>query len=143
IRRSVHGPLVVDKDGMVVALRVTALDRPGLFEEFWRMGLAHNLKEFQDAMRTQQLPLFNTAYADREGHIMYLYNAATPVRPRGDYRFWSGVVPGDRSELIWSKILPYDDLPKVIDPPSGWVQNCNDPPWTSAYPMLLDAGKFA
>jgi acyl-homoserine-lactone acylase len=143
IRRSVHGPLVVDKDGMAVALRVTALDRPGLFEEFWRMGLAHNLKEFQDAMRTQQLPLFNTAYADREGHIMYLYNAATPVRPRGDYRFWAGVVPGDRSELIWSKILPYDDLPKVIDPPSGWVQNCNDPPWTSAYPMLLDAGKFA
>jgi acyl-homoserine-lactone acylase len=143
IRRSVHGPVVVDRDGMTVALRVAGLDRPRMFEQFWKMGLAHNLAQFQDAMRMQQLPLFNTAYADRDGHIMYLYNAAPPVRARGDYRFWSGVAPGDRSELIWSKIHPYEDLPKVIDPSSGFVQNCNDPPWTSAYPMQLDPAKFA
>jgi acyl-homoserine-lactone acylase len=144
IRRSVHGPLVVDRDGVAIALRATGLDRPRLFEQFWRMGLAHNLAQFQDAMRMQQLPIFNTAYADREGHIMYLYNAAPPVRSRGDYRFWNGIVPGDDSSLIWSsKIVPYAELPKVIDPPTGWVQNCNDSPWTSAYPMLLDPAKFA
>lgn len=144
VRRSEHGPLVVDREGLAVALRVTALDRPRLFEQFWKMGLARNFEQFQDAMRMQQLPLFNTAYADREGHIMYLYNAAVPVRPGGDYRFWSGVVPGDQSKLIWSygKIVPYAQLPKVIDPPTGWVQNSNDVPWTSAYPMLLDAAKF-
>ena len=61
---------------LTIALRVTALDRPRMFEQFWKMGLAHNLAQFQDAMRMQQLPLFNTAYADRDGHIMYLYNAA-------------------------------------------------------------------
>jgi acyl-homoserine-lactone acylase len=142
IRRSVHGPVVVDRDGMAVALRVSSLDRPHLFEQFWKMGLARNLEQFQDAMRMQQLPLFNTAYADSDGHIMYLYNAAPPIRARGDYRYWAGVVPGDQSDLIWSKIHPYEDLPKVIDPPSGFVQNCNDPPWTSAYPMQLDAAKF-
>jgi acyl-homoserine-lactone acylase len=143
IRRSTHGPVVVDRGGMMIALRVAGLDRPRMFEQFWKMGLAHNLEQFQDAMRMQQLPLFNTAYADRDGHIMYLYNAAPPVRSRGDYRFWAGVVPGDESKLIWSKIHPYEDLPKVIDPPNGFVQNCNDPPWTSAYPMLLDPAKFA
>jgi acyl-homoserine-lactone acylase len=144
IRKSDHGPVVVDREGTAIALRVTALDRPRLFEQFWKMGLAHNLTQFQDAMRMQQLPLFNTAYADRDGHIMYLYNAAVPVRARGDYQFWSGVVPGDQSELIWSasKIVPYDQLPKVIDPPTGWIQNSNDTPWTSAYPMLLDSSKF-
>jgi acyl-homoserine-lactone acylase len=75
---------------------------------------------------------------------MYLYNAAVPVRHQGDYAFWTGVIPGDTSELIWdpAKIVPYDQLPKVIDPPSGWVQNSNDSPWTSAYPMLLDSSKF-
>ena len=51
-------------------------------------------------MRMQQLPLFNTAYADRDGHIAYVYNATLPVHPTGDYRFWQGVVPGDRSDLI-------------------------------------------
>ncbi len=144
IRKSEQGPLVVDHDGTAIALRVAALDRPRLFEQFWKMGLAKNFTEFQDAMRMQQLPLFNTAYADRDGHIMYLYNAAVPVRARGDYQFWSGVVPGDKSDLIWSysKIVPYDQLPKVIDPPTGWVQNSNDTPWTSAYPMILDSAKF-
>lgn len=144
IRKSEQGPLVVDGDGTAIALRVAALDRPRMFEQFWKMGLAKNFTEFQDAMRMQQLPLFNTAYADRDGHIMYLYNAAVPVRPRGDYQFWGGIVPGDRSDLIWdySKIISYEQLPKVIDPPTGWVQNSNDTPWTSAYPMLLDSAKF-
>jgi acyl-homoserine-lactone acylase len=143
IRRTAHGPVVIDRGGTTIALRVAALDRPRMFEQFWKMGLAHNLAQFQDAMRMQQLPLFNTAYADRDGHILYLYNATPPVRAKGDYRFWAGVAPGDQSALIWSKIHPYEDLPKVIDPPNGFVQNCNDTPWTSTYPMLLDPAKFA
>ena len=58
-----------------IAMRVAAIDRPRLFEQFWRMGLAKNLDEWQDAMRMQQLPLFNTVNADRDGHIAYVYNA--------------------------------------------------------------------
>jgi len=143
IRRTSHGPVVVERNGMTIALRVAAIDRPRLFEQFWRMGLAHNLDEWQAAMRMQQLPLFNTAYADRDGHIAYVYNATLPVHPTGDYRFWQGVVPGDRADLISSTIVPYDQIPKVIDPPSGWLQNSNDMPWTSAYPMLLDSTTFA
>ncbi len=82
-------------------------------------------------MRMQQLPLFNTAYADRDGHIAYVYNATLWKHATGDYRFWQGVVPGDRSDLIATEIVPYDEIPKVIDPPTGWVQNSNDMPWTS------------
>ena len=143
IRRTVHGPVVAERGGMTVAMRVAAIDRPRLFEQFWKMGLAHNLAEWESAVRMQQLPLFNTAYADRDGHILYLYNATLPVHPTGDYQFWQGVVPGDRSDLIASAIHPYEDIPKVVDPPSGFVQNSNDMPWTSTYPMLLDPKKFA
>jgi hypothetical protein len=124
-------------------MRVAAIDRPRLFEQFWRMGLAKNLGEWQDAMRMQQLPLFHTAYADRDGHIAYVDNATLWAHKTGDYRFWQGVVPGDKSELIATTIQPYDAIPKVIDPPTGWVQNSNDMPWTSVYPMMLDSTKFA
>jgi acyl-homoserine-lactone acylase len=143
LRRSVHGPIVAERNGAPIAMRVAAIDRPKLFEQFWRMGLAKNLAEWQDGMRMQQLPLFNTAYADRDGHIAYVYNATLPVHPTGDYRYWQGVVPGDRSDLIATAIQPYDAIPKVIDPPTGWVQNSNDMPWTSVYPMMLDSTKFA
>lgn len=143
VRRTVHGPVVAERKGMPIAMKVVALDRPRLFEQFWRMGLAKNLDEWQNAMRMQQLPLFNTAYADRDGHIAYIYNATLPVHPTGDYRFWQGVVPGDRSDLISNDIVPYDRIPKVIDPPQGWIQNSNDMPWTSTYPRSLDPKDFA
>src|SRR5262245_24595828 len=100
VRRSVHGPVVAERGGAPIAMRVAAIDRPRLFEQFWRMGLAKTLDEWQTAMRMQQLPLFNTAYADRDGHIAYVYNATLPVHATGDYRFWQGVVPGERSDLI-------------------------------------------
>jgi acyl-homoserine-lactone acylase len=143
IRKTVHGPVVADRNGMLIAMRVAAIDRPRMFEQFWRMGLAKNLAEWKDAMRMQQLPLFHTAYADRDGHIGYVFNATLPVHPTGDYRYWQGVVPGDRADLISSTIVPFDQVPQVFDPSTGWIQNSNDMPWTSVYPMVLDSTKFA
>ena len=144
IRKSEQGPLVVRSRRHGHRPARGRARPPALFEQFWKMGLAHNFTQFQDAMRMQQLPLFNTAYADRDGHIMYLYNAAVPVRAQGDYQVLERRRSGRsiRSDLGYSKIVPYDQLPKVIDPPTGWVQNSNDTPWTSAYPMLLDSSKF-
>jgi acyl-homoserine-lactone acylase len=143
IRRTVHGPIVAERKGLPIAMRVAALDRPKMFEQFWRMGLSKNFQEWETAMRMQQLPLFNTAYADRDGHIAYVYNSTLWKHATGDYRFWQGVVPGDKSELIGTEIVPYDEIPKVADPSTGWVQNSNDMPWTSVYPMVLDSTKFA
>lgn len=142
VRKSVHGPVVAERRGMPIAMRVVGLDRPKMFEQFWRMGLAKNLQEWEDAMRMAQLPLFNTAYADRDGHIGYVYNATLWKHETGDYRFWQGVVPGDKSSLIATDVHPYETMPKVFDPPQGWVQNSNDMPWTSTYPMTLDPAKF-
>ena len=122
-----------------MALRVAGTARPRMLEQFWRMGLTRTLEQFHAAMTMQQLPLFNTMYGDRDGHIMYLYNAALPLREPADEGFWRGLVPGNDSALIWSStVVPYAELPKVIDPPGGWVQNCNDSPWTCTHPMVLD-----
>lgn len=144
IRRSVHGPVFADGRGVTVALRVVPADRPRMFEQFWRMGLARNFDEWRTAMRMQQLPIFHTMYADRDGRIMYVYNAAPPVRSHGDHAYWNGVLPGDRSDLLaGDAIVPFDQLPQVIDPPTGWVQNSNDSPWTSTYPMQITPASYA
>ncbi|MBI4486992.1 MAG: penicillin acylase family protein [Acidobacteria bacterium] len=146
IRRSAHGPVFADARDVTVALRNLPAERPRMFEQFWRMGLAKNFDEWRTAMRMQQLPIFNTMYADRDGRIMYVWNSAPPVRTHGDHAYWRGLLPGDKSELIATDpntIVPFDQLPQVIDPPNGWVQNCNDSPWTSTYPMVMDPAKFA
>lgn len=134
-RRSVHGPVISEKSGKAIALRVVALDRPKLVEQTWDMTRARNLAEYERALSRLQVPMFNAIYADRDGHILYIFNGTTPVRSRGDWAFWSGVVPGDTSSLLWTRPHAYAQLPRVVDPPSGWVQNANDPPWYATFPL--------
>jgi acyl-homoserine-lactone acylase len=105
------------------------------------MGKAHNLQEFQAAIKKMQVPMFNVMYADREGHIFAHYLGLVPKRPKGDWNFWSGTLPGDTSALVWNSTLSYDQLPQVLDPPSGWVQNSNSAPWYMTEPFL-DPAKF-
>ena len=142
VRRSIHGPVLAQENGKALAVRLTGLDEPGLLDQYWAMMRATNLGEFEAALSRLQNPFFNVVYADRDGHIMYLFGGRTPERPAGDWSTWQGVVPGTSSDNLWTETLTYDELPRIVDPPSGWVQNANDPPWTSTFPMALDPGAF-
>ena len=141
VKRSVHGPVVEEKPGKALALRVAGIDEPHLAEQYWKMIKAQNLAELEGALRMLQMPMFTVMYGDRDGHIMHLFGGRTPVRPAGDYD-WSGIVPGDTSATLWTKTHPYEELPRVVDPPSGWLQNANDPPWTTTFPAVLDPNRF-
>lgn len=142
VKSSVHGPVVTEKNGKAVALRVVGQDRPGVLEQWWDMARSQNLTQFQAVLQRLQLPMFTVMYADREGHIMHLFNGLVPVRREGDFKYWEGLIPGDTSKTLWTKIHPYRDLPRVIDPPSGWLQNTNDPPWTTTFPPVIKASDY-
>jgi len=142
IRHTVHGPVFTRTDGATVALKVAGLDRPWMLKQYWDMALARNFAEFEDVLKKVQVPMFNIVYADRQGHIEYLDNGIVPRHKDGDGAYWTGLVPGDTSATLWNDIHPYEDLPKVIDPPTGFVQNTNDTPWGSTYPAALDPAKF-
>jgi acyl-homoserine-lactone acylase len=138
IERSIHGPVVARKGNKALALRVVGLDAPRALEQWWAMSRTHNLGEFEAELRRLQLPFLTVIYADREGHIMHLFNARLPKRPQGDFAYWQGVVPGDTSATLWTEYHPYNDLPRVVDPASGWLHNSNEPPWTTTFPYALD-----
>jgi acyl-homoserine-lactone acylase len=142
VNRTVHGPIIRHDEGSPIAMRVASLERPFMLEQYWQMETAHDFAGFQKALARLQVPCFNVLYGDRDGHIEYLYNGAVPRRSKGDLAFWAGVVPGDTSETLWHDYLTYEELPKVIDPPSGYVQNTNDPPWNAAWPNSLDPANY-
>jgi acyl-homoserine-lactone acylase len=142
VRRSVHGPIVTQKDGKAIALRVVGLDQPGALEEWWDMARAKNLGEFEAALKRLQIPMFTVIYADREGHILHLFNGQVPVRTQGDFESWSRIIPGNTSATLWTKLHRYRDLPRVLDPASGWLQNANDPPWTTTFPPAINADNY-
>jgi acyl-homoserine-lactone acylase len=144
IRSSVQGPVVAAKPGRAIALRVVGMvpATPYGFEQWWDMGRAHTLDEFQRAIRPNQISGQNIIYGDRAGHIMAFYGGNTPVRSRGDVAYWSGIVPGDSSSTLWTGLHSFADLPKTLDPPSGWVQNANDPPWYSTFPLAVRPAEY-
>lgn len=144
VRHTVHGPVFERYDGTLVALRVAGLDRPGMLQQYWDMGKARSFDQFLAAVKRVQVPMFNIVYADRQGNVMFLDNGILPRRASGDVKYWQGLVPGDTSATLWNAddIHTYEELPKVINPPGGFVQNTNDPPWVSTWPRVLDPAKF-
>lgn len=141
IRATVHGPVVYDSQGLTLAMRVAGLDRPKMLEQWFRMGEAQNLEQFKAALRFMAVPMWNANYADADGHIMLVFDGLVPKRNMGDWTYWSKIVPGDTSQTLWKDYLSFDELPKSLDPPSGFNQNTNEPPWTSTLPPL-DQSKY-
>lgn len=142
IRRSVHGPVVAERGGKALALRVASLDAAGSLSQWWDMARARNLAEFETALQRLQLPMFTVMYADRDGHILHFFAGRIPVRKKGGWGFWSGIVPGDTSATLWTEVHRFEELPRALDPPSGWLQNANDPPWTTTFPAVFDPDRF-
>jgi acyl-homoserine-lactone acylase len=137
IRTSIFGPVFQQKDGKLLALKVAGLDRPDGLYQYWQMAKAKDFAEFQTVLKRLQVAKFNIIYGDREGHILFLDNGILPKHDQGDLAFWSGNVPGDTRANLWTQIHSYEELPKVVDPASGFVQNTNDPPWVSTLPSPI------
>jgi acyl-homoserine-lactone acylase len=142
ILATVQGPVVKMGKEKALAIRMPGYDRPNAGWQWWKMANAKSFKEFESALKMAQIPFWNVMYADKEGNIFYLFNGLVPKRSSGDWNFWSGIIKGGKSSDIWTQVHPYADLPKVKNPASGWLQNTNDPPWTSTLPEVLKRGNF-
>jgi len=123
---SVYGPVLRRPHG-TYAVRYAGQGHAGIYEQLYRMNKARNFQEWQAALRTPGLPMFNVGYADREGNIYYLYNGLIPQRAEG--YDWSQYLPGNTSETLWTEYLPFEQLPQVLNPASGFIQNCNSTPY--------------
>ena len=142
IMKTVHGPILNKTEDKVLALRMVGLDRPDIVLQWWRMINSTNFEEFESALKMAQLPFWNVMYADKEGEIFYLFNGLVPKRSSGDWDYWNRIIPGGKSADVWTEVHPYADLPKVKNPVDGWMQNANDPPWTSTIPITLNPDDY-
>ncbi len=123
---SVHGPVIRRPHG-VYALRYAGYGDIRQVDQWYRMGKSRNIHEFEQAMRLRAIPSFNVGYGDKEGNIWYIYNALFPLRSK-NYD-WKKYLPGDTSETLWTEYAPFDQMPQVKNPASGFVQNCNSTPY--------------
>ena len=126
ILRSVHGP-VLRTDHGTYALRYVGMGEIRQLEQYYRMNRATDWESWTKALAMQALPSINYVYADREGRIAFFYNARSPVRAPG--WDWQAYLPGDRSDLVWTRFHGWTEVPRVVAPLSGFVASANHSPF--------------
>jgi len=134
------GPVLFENPDTVFVLKTPTLGQHRLGEQWLRMMQATTLEEWKEAMRIRAKYSSNFTYADADGNIFYVWNASMPLLPHepsdGAPVFAAG--PDD----VWSELHPWDELPQLLNPRGGYVQNANDPPYFTNLNEIMDPGSF-
>ena len=131
-RKTHHGLVIGSRDGRQMAIRIARLLEGGEFEQRIAMNRARNFREFKAALSMVALTGSNTIYADRQGNIFYVHGNAIPRRAT---KFdWANPVDGANPETEWAedparRYHTLDELPHMLNPRSGYLQNCNSTPF--------------
>jgi penicillin amidase len=135
VRKSRHGPIVSDAmrkvheilgEGQAIALSWVAL-RPddGTAAVGFEFAKAGDWASFVEASRNLHAPHQTIVYADVDGNIGYLAPGRVPVRDPSNTARGRLPVPGWEARYDWQGSIPFDDLPREYNPPSGMVVAAN------------------
>lgn len=118
-----------------LALRWAVQDGCNILGAVSKLNRAGNWEEFRDALSTWDSLGESFIYADKEGNIGYQAAAKVPIRKDGHL----GICPvsGSSGEYEWDGFIPFEELPSLYNPPTGYVASINNKTTTDNYPYLL------
>jgi acyl-homoserine lactone acylase PvdQ len=134
-----HGPLMAKGNGQYFSVRSSNRMMNGLIQS-WQRTKATGLESFKKIMELKGNTSNNTMFADKNGNIAYWHGNYVPVRD-STYN-WGHPVDGTVSATEWKGLHNVDDIVHVINPASGWIQNCNSTPYTSSGISSPDKNKY-
>ena len=131
--RTVHGPIVATAGDLARSVQYAMYRRElETVNGILQWNRADNLAEFEQGMRMVTWNE-NTVYADADGRIAYWHPGLFPKRSTSwDSRF---PAPGT-GEHDHRGLVPFDEMPQVVDPAGGYVANWNNKPavgWIDEY----------
>ena len=140
VRSTRHGPVIsgtfleegeldgtgaiVLPDEYVVALSWQALSPSTVVEAILGLNTAADYEDFRSATRNWDIAAQNIVYADIEGNIAYQSTGEVPIRATGDGRY---PVPGWTTVYDWVGLVPFEELPSLLNPPEGYIETANQP----------------
>lgn len=135
-----HGPIMTDlafketEPSAQFSMQWTALQSTAELRAILGFNKAKSWDEFELALEDFKAPAQNFVFASTDGTIAYKANGQIPIRKQGDGQL---PVPGDSSEYGWEGFIPWDELPKVVNPKEGFIATANNEIIGEEYPYHI------
>lgn len=135
-----HGPIISDllyeteEPNALFSMHWTALEPTKELEAVLKMNKAMDWASFEKALEDFHAPAQNFVFAAKDGTIAYKANGRIPIRKKGNGAL---PVPGDSSEYGWAGYIPYNELPRVVNPKEGFIATANNEVIGAEYPYHI------
>ncbi|MCX6134870.1 MAG: penicillin acylase family protein [Ignavibacteriales bacterium] len=139
VKSTRHGPVVNEfftglKRNEVFALRYVVTAEPATdVEGLLEMMAAHGWTAFRRGMAKYRSPGAHLIYADKFGNIAYQTLARLPLRAHEagiPFRGWTG-------DEEWKGVIPFDQMPRMLNPLAGFISTANNCPIGSWFPYYV------
>ena len=132
-----HGPIISGdpEEGTGLAFKYTATDGAKAWADtIPRMLMSRSCDELMESMREWVDPCNNLLMADVQGNIGYLSRGEIPIRSRANALL---PVPGWTGEHEWRGNIPFEELPRSMNPERGYFATANNRPVGEDYPYHI------
>lgn len=135
-----NGPIISEfakesgKD-TVLSLRWTALDKTKELHAILQLNRATNWEEFEKGLEDFHAPAQNFVFAASDGTIAYKANGKIPIYENGKDALLP--LPGWDEQYQWKDFIPFDELPKLVDPKKGFIATANNKIAGKEYPYHI------
>lgn len=142
-----NGPIIsIDPaTGFALSVQYTGFSPTRELDAFRSFNYAKGLDDFIDGLQFFDFGSQNFAYMDTDGNIAYFTSAEMPIREDLQAGTINGLPPylirngsgGNEwlpvsnpqpQQAVPYEILPFDEMPKLINPPNGYFINANNDP---------------
>lgn len=121
-----HGPIIAMRDGKAYAAKMAYAESVRVNDAWFEFNFAKDYQGVVKGLATAEVFPQNVMVADTSGNIYFQRTGRVPIR--SEEFDWSVPLDGSTSDTEWQGIHPTSDLLQVLNPPQGYMQNCNVPP---------------
>ena len=134
-----RGPIVRASGDKWISIELMNKPIEALEQSYLRTR-ARNYAEYRKTMELFANSSNNTIFADADGDIAYWHGNFIPTR---DTHFdYTQPVDGANPATDWQKLMTLDEVPHLLNPASGWLENVNNSPWSGAGASSLKRADF-
>jgi penicillin amidase len=153
VRVSRHGPVISDvfasaldamPRGHALAFAWTALAEDDVsLQALFKLPRSRSWKEFVEGLRDFHVPQQNLSYADVDGNIGFIAPGRIPVRKAQNPLKGLAPAPGWDARYDWAGFIPFDELPRALNPPGARIVTANQKIVPPGYRHHITAEWFA